>query len=283
MVKSAEGKSAKKLSRRSFLKLAKWTAIGGLITIPGLRDILSPTYGGIEHYHSNGPGFSGDKLKVMSCNIAAWRKRNLFWDEAVGFRCFDVSQNFEIGREYIRQVNPDILLTQEDTTGYIGNHNFNSFTELRKDFSSAVYGQLFKWNYLYRSIEGGSFGNAIYSKFPLYDSQLLLFSEGISPFEDLPAFGMNSLIGSKGTVTAGFDWKGQRVYLDNLHLGAYDVDEERALELEMYMGSVFNASLPRIFGGDFNTVWKDSQRRNYAEEVDHTDDRSIEGLVSRCE
>ena len=54
VVKSAEDKSAKKYSRRFFLKLAKWTAIGGLITLPGLRDILSPTYGGIEHYHSNG-------------------------------------------------------------------------------------------------------------------------------------------------------------------------------------------------------------------------------------
>ena len=211
----------------------------------------------------------------MSCNIAAWRRRDLFWDEAVGFSRFDVSKNFEAGREYIRQVNPDILLTQEDTTGYIGNNNFNSFAELRKDFSSAVYGQLFQWNYLYRSIEGGSLGNAIYSKFPLHESEVFLFSEGISPFDDFQAFGMNSLIGSKGVVTAGFDWKDQRIYLDNLHLGAYNVDKERALELKLYLNSVFDSSLTRIFGGDFNTVWANSQKRSYADGVDHTNDTSI--------
>ncbi|HLC97916.1 MAG TPA: endonuclease/exonuclease/phosphatase family protein [Candidatus Nanoarchaeia archaeon] len=285
----------KHCSRRSFLKKAFFGVAGTAATA---RLGVWRTYDESIFLSEPGPGYDGDVLKVMSWNVAGWRRRSLPAGEAIGYQQRDISGTFAEALEFIRQEQPHILLTQEDTSGNRGSHFFNAVALLHEEFGHAYYGKLFNYSYFGGLLEGGNYGNAIYSRFPLYDPQMFSFADEISvspfgnPFTERPeltsldyplTFLQDFFVGSKGVVSAGFSWKGRQVFFDNLHLGAGHVDPEREFQFELYINNVFNPTRMRLIGGDFNSPPNSKHHRLYDDGDDHTSDRSIQQAVLRME
>ena len=154
-------------------KLLKWILYGGAAAlIP--RCLLTPNHG--DTFLSNsGEDCNKESIKVMSWNVASWRRRSLSPGEAMGLTSRDISQTCDQALEYILEEDPDILMTQEDTSGYLGNNNFNSVDRIDDEFNSVFFGKLFNYGYLFGAIPAGNFGNAIYSKYPLHNSRMFNF------------------------------------------------------------------------------------------------------------
>ncbi|MDP3639798.1 MAG: hypothetical protein Q8R53_01180, partial [Nanoarchaeota archaeon] len=90
-------------------------------------------------------------------------------------------------------------------------------------------------------------------------------------------------VGSKGVVSSSFQWRGQPIFVDNLHLGAGNVDPERELQFELYVNNVFDPRAIRLIAGDFNSPPNSKHHRLYDDGDDHTSDRSIQQAVRRME
>ena len=275
------------ISRRSFFKkVSKALKVTAKTTIAlGITARLGVwrTYDESTLLSELGSGYDGNVLKVMSWNVAGWRRRSLPAEEAIGFQQREIKETFEQACEFIRSENPTILMTQEDTSGNIGSNFFNSFGLLQRIFGHAYYGKLFNYGYFGGLMNGGDYGNAIYSRSSLECAQMFSFADEFSFFEH-PFTKLEDLFaGSKGIVSARFLWKGRPVYLDNFHLSSGNVDSEREQQLDLYLRNIFDQSTTRIIAGDFNSPANSKQRHIYDDGEDHTNDRSIEYLMQQLE
>ena len=267
--------------RRKFLK-----SLGILLGGATLSSRLFPwrQYDETFSYQSSSLSkFTSDTINFMTWNIAAWRKRSVNADEATGLFPFrsDTSNNFRQGMENILRINPDILLTQEDTMGCRENDYLDSVSQIVKEFGNAFYTKFFNYDFYFGLQHGGDYGQATYSKVSLHDKKMFTFFYYMP--NDIATSFQHHLVGSKGVNTSSFFWKGRKIYLDNLHLSSGNEDKERKQQLDLYFENIFDPSTTRIITGDFNFPFSKDELKEYEDGTDHSKDEAPYSLANKIQ
>jgi endonuclease/exonuclease/phosphatase family metal-dependent hydrolase len=199
-------------------------------------------------------------LKVMTWNVKFGGARIDFWFDCYGERVImtenEVINNMDALAEYIRGVNPDIILLQEvdvnskrsayvDQLQYIlDNTNLNY----------GVYASQWKASYIPSSGLGKmDSGNAILSKWELSDAERIALPL-ISEDDALTQYFYLKRNILKAKVNLGNNYE---LWALNIHASAYSNDGTKKLQLDQFkdeMDLINSAGETFVAGGDFNSL-----------------------------
>lgn len=196
------------------------------------------------------------RLKVMTWNVKYGACRIDFWFDGWGDRVQmslpEVRGNLDKIEHLIREVDPDILFTNEIEV----NSRRSAYVDMVQDFldhTNLNYGAYYQaWNSRYIASEGVGrmdMGVGIFSKYPITFAQRIRQEDQSD--QDLlhEIFYLHTVVGR-----AHIDVGGREIAAFVTHVSAYDTDGTKQRQLLHLQQIVAEEKLPFVLGGDFNEL-----------------------------
>lgn len=202
------------------------------------------------------PPKSVARLKLMSWNIKYGAARIDFWFDLWGDRVqmsrAEVDGNLSNICRLIREVDPDILMTEEIEV----NSRRSAYVDMVRrilERTSLNYGAYFQsWNSRYIPSEGlgrMDLGTAIFSKHPITFAERIRQEDRTDQGPLTAAFYIHRMIG-RAVINAA----GHEVAAYVVHTEAYDRDGTKGRQIAQIHREVKKESRPWVLGGDFNEL-----------------------------
>jgi endonuclease/exonuclease/phosphatase family metal-dependent hydrolase len=201
------------------------------------------------------PEAKPDKLKVMAWNIKYGAGRIDFWFDFWGDR---VQMTYEevvhnMGGVYrlIREMDPDILMTEEIAVNSRGSAYYDMVQGILEN-TSLSYGAYFQtWDSRYVPSEGVGrmdLGNAIFSKYPITFAERIRQADRTDQDALTSTFYLHRMIG-RAELSVGLPAVAYVV-----HTEAYDTDGTKTKQLKQIYDLLKAEPMPLVVGGDFNEL-----------------------------
>ena len=196
------------------------------------------------------------ELRVMAWNIKYGAARIPFWFDYWGDRVQmsyeEVSSNMEDIYRLLREVDPDILMTEEIEV----NSRRSAYYDMVEgilEHTSLNYGAYFQtWNSRYIPSEGVGrmdLGNAIFSKYPISFAERIRQVDRTDQSGVTRTFYIHRMIG-RAEIAAGE----RPVAAYVVHTEAYDNDGTKGKQIQQIFDVLAEEPLPLVIGGDFNEL-----------------------------
>lgn len=168
----------------------------------------------------SGPGEPARDLRVVQWNLHYGVTPGLTGGPAV---------DLDLLVDDLRALDPDVLLLQEVERGWI----LAGGTDLLQYLADAL-----DMNYVYAGAHDRQFGNAVLSRYPITEPEIVVLPYGTGPQ------GRNAVIGTIETA-------GGPVLFGSVHLQHKDYDATRVAEVQELLDHI-SADVPIVIGGDYN-------------------------------
>jgi len=196
------------------------------------------------------------RLKVMTWNMKYGACRVDFWFDGWGDRTQmttrEVRGNLDAIEALIREVDPDILFTNEIEVNSRRSAYFDMVEDIL-EHTSLNYGAYFQaWNSRYIPSEGVGridMGVATFSKYPITFAERIRQPDQTDLDFTHAIFYLHTVIG-RSRIRVGARELGAYV----THVSAYDTDGTKQRQLKQLEEIVAAETLPFVLGGDFNEV-----------------------------
>lgn len=242
---------------------------GGALALAALTDLSAceplyaePETGEVPRFREPGAAppaayVPGTPLRVMAWNIKYGAARVPFWFDCWGDRVQmtrdEVDAHLADLTALIREVNPDVLLTEELEV----NSRRSAYVDMierilaETDLQYAAY--FGTWDSRYIPSEGlgrMNLGNAIFSRYPIVDAGHVRQADRTDQDAVTAAFYIHRTIGRAELALS--DSQHAAVYV--VHTEAYDNDGTKQKQLDQIFETVSAETLPFLLGGDFNEL-----------------------------
>ena len=202
------------------------------------------------------PTVDPGRLKVMAWNIKYGAARIDFWFDFWGDRVqltpTEAAHNIAEICSLIRQVDPDILMTEEIEV----NSRRSAYRDMVRDILEGTalnYAAYFQsWNSRYVPSEGlgrMDLGNAIFSKHPITFAERIRQPDRTDIDGITRTFYLHRMIG-RALVAV----QGQELAAYVVHTEAYDKDGTKGRQIQQIHDEVQTETRPWVLGGDFNEL-----------------------------
>lgn len=199
----------------------------------------------------------GRPLRVLAWNIKYGAGRIPFWFDCWGDRVSmsraEVDANLAALTALIREVDPDVVLTEEIEVNSRRSAYVDMVDRLLRDTPLNYAAYFSTWDSRYIPTEGlgrMNLGNAIFSKYPIVSAAATRQADRGDQDAVTRAFYIHRAI---GRVVLGLGPERQAaVYV--VHTEAYDVDGTKQRQLAQIHAEVLDEPLPFLIGGDFNEL-----------------------------
>lgn len=202
------------------------------------------------------PDAAPTRLKVMTWNVKYGACRIDFWFDGWGDRTQmstqEVRGNLDAIERLIREVDPDILFTNEIEV----NSRRSAYVDMVQhllDHTSLNYGAYFQaWNSRYIASEGVGrmdMGVGIFSKYPITFAERIRQEDQTDLDVLHEIFYLHTVVG-RAHVNLG----GREIAAFVTHVSAYDTDGTKQRQLVHLQQIVAEEKLPFVLGGDFNEL-----------------------------
>lgn len=196
------------------------------------------------------------RLKVMTWNIKYGACRIDFWFDGWGDRTQmttrEVRGNLDAIESLIREVDPDILFTNEIEVNSRRSAYFDMVEDIL-EHTNLNYGAYYQaWNSRYIASEGVGridMGIATFSKYPITFAERIRQEDQTDLDVLHQIFYLHTVIG-RARIRVGARDIGAYV----THVSAYDTDGTKQRQLKHLEEVVAQETLPFVLGGDFNEV-----------------------------
>ena len=212
------------------------------------------------------PGDLGEpaRLRVMTWNVKYGAARLPFWFDCWGDRVkmsrAEVEANLEALTALIREVDPDVLITQEIEVNARRSAYVNMVEHFLEHTSLGYAAYFSSWDSRYVPSEGLGridLGIAIFAKHPIVAAERFR-QEDRSDLDGLTrTFYIHRVVGRAELEVR----PGERVAIYGLHTEAYDNDGTKQRQIAQIRELAAAETLPFVVGGDFNELPPTAVRR----------------------